>query len=312
MDSPKPVDTKGWRIIENVVAAIEESLQTAPGAKVTPNAEIPERISPENTREVDVLVQIPTGGRVMAIGVDVKDEKRPLDSTKIEQLISKGQKLALDRYCVLSTSGFAENAVRYARDQGVELLTLSKLHKSDWWQATEFEILHLRRVIEQVAFVYKGNPSLPPAFLGGIKLAELRIRDTDGNVGDFLLRVEGLLRGAEAQLGHPIKDDGIPFDLAIRNDAGKMLALVSGEDEAPFPELVKVTMHYDRAYGAFPVQQFITPKGVEVFVATFEVNGKPLQVSAVSVPNATGRQISVSFQDAKPKRTDMRGKMDGV
>jgi hypothetical protein len=90
-----PTRPPKWRLLENVVTAIERSLNTVVGTKVIPNASVPERISGV-LRQVDVYVEIPTGPRHLRIGVEVRDESAPLDIVDVEQLVGKLNKLDVD------------------------------------------------------------------------------------------------------------------------------------------------------------------------------------------------------------------------
>jgi len=69
-----PTKKKKWQSLEGVVTAIERSLNTISGTSVVPNAAVPVRGSTK-TRQVDVLVEIPTGPRTMRMGVEVRDKR---------------------------------------------------------------------------------------------------------------------------------------------------------------------------------------------------------------------------------------------
>lgn len=114
-------DTPKWKVTENVVAAIERSLNAVQGARVIPNASIRERVSGVY-RQVDVYVEIPTGPRVLRVGVEVRDKSAPLDLTEVEQLIAKLKKLDIDYGCVVSRAGFTVTAKEEADRNGIELL----------------------------------------------------------------------------------------------------------------------------------------------------------------------------------------------
>jgi hypothetical protein len=140
---------KKWQVLEGVVTAIERSLNTISGASVVPNAAVPVRGS-NKTRQVDVLVVIPTGSRTMRIGVEVKDECAPLDVTKVEQLAAKFAKLELDRGCVVAKSGFTAEAHEEAVRCGVELRTIAEVGVLDWWLPTSIPLVWRR--VELIAW----------------------------------------------------------------------------------------------------------------------------------------------------------------
>ena len=66
-----------WKIVENVVTAIEHSLNSVTETKVVPNASVLERVSGV-ARQIDVYVEIPTGPRILRIGIEVRDKSTPL------------------------------------------------------------------------------------------------------------------------------------------------------------------------------------------------------------------------------------------
>src|SRR2546422_202002 len=138
MSSP---GTPKWKIVENVVTAIERSLNTVEGAKVIPNASIRERISGV-ARQVDVYVEIPTGPRILRVGVEVRDESVPVDLPEIEQLITKLKKLDVDYGCVVSRAGFTATATAEADRYGVETRTIAEVENPDWWLATSILLNH--------------------------------------------------------------------------------------------------------------------------------------------------------------------------
>jgi hypothetical protein len=94
-----------WQVVENVVAAIERSHASVPGMRIIQKAVLLQRRGRQYPREVDVLVERPTDDRVERTGIDVKNERRPIDVEMLEGLAAKRKKLDLDCYVVVSTSG---------------------------------------------------------------------------------------------------------------------------------------------------------------------------------------------------------------
>jgi hypothetical protein len=85
----------------------------------------------------------------MRVGIDVKNKAKRLDIVAMEQLAAMGEKLALDRYGVYSTSGFTEEAE--AKRHGVELFSMEEFEQSEFWaypaearvRTTQLELLHV-------------------------------------------------------------------------------------------------------------------------------------------------------------------------
>ncbi len=90
-----------------------------PASRVTRNVVVLERSSGRR-RQVDVLVEIPTGQRTFRVGVEVRDESRPLDLTGVEQRCMKLAKLDVDRGCIVSRTGFTKSARGAAVAEGIE------------------------------------------------------------------------------------------------------------------------------------------------------------------------------------------------
>lgn len=74
-------------------------------------------------RDVDIVIQ--RAGDVAFIGVEVKDEGRPLDITVVEQLCAKfGDMPSLTTRAIISTSGYTAPARRKAATHDVQCLSL--------------------------------------------------------------------------------------------------------------------------------------------------------------------------------------------
>lgn len=117
-----------WQLVENVVAAVESFSNGAlPDLRITPKAMVPTRHHPEVRRELDVLVTFRAGSRTIRIGVDVKAEKVPVDLPLLEGLWAKAEALDIDRYVVVSLSGFTESAQRVYAAKGVELVRIEEV-----------------------------------------------------------------------------------------------------------------------------------------------------------------------------------------
>lgn len=72
---------------QDLVTLIQEALVPL-GATVTPSAMVPSKTS-GNLREIDVLIETAVGPYSIRIAVEVKDEGRKLDATRIETIIGK-------------------------------------------------------------------------------------------------------------------------------------------------------------------------------------------------------------------------------
>jgi hypothetical protein len=183
-----------WKVVENVVTAIEHSLLTVPNAKVVPNASIPEKISGKS-RQVDAYVEVPTGPRMLRIGIEVRDKSARLDIEEVEQLCTKLRKLDVDLGCIVSRSGFSQEAVEEATRQGIELRTIHQIEKSDWWLAPSMEVT-LQEVTLLSAELFFSESD--------VAVAIEKLTGTD--YGKLMLRIPN---GAEISLYKVISDHGV-------------------------------------------------------------------------------------------------------
>jgi len=77
-------------------------------------------------RDVDIVIK--RAGDVAFIGVEVKDETRPLDITLVEQLCAKFEDMpSLGTRAIISSSGYTAPARRKAAAHGVTCLTYTLL-----------------------------------------------------------------------------------------------------------------------------------------------------------------------------------------
>lgn len=153
-----------WALIENAVAAIQRALALAGEWTVTQNAMVLERVS-SRRRQVDVFLECPSGATVFRVGIDVKDESAPLDIETVEQLCAKGKKLAIDRYVIVSTSGFTAPARVEAQRQGVETAAIMRASDTPFFGQT--------RVSAPIVTIVK----LDLAFDDGIKHPPMDVLD---------------------------------------------------------------------------------------------------------------------------------------
>ena len=139
-----------WQVVENMVAAIEALRADGCDATVVRKARVRSDRDAAVEREVDVLVRIKSLGRTLSVGVDVKNEARPIGLPTMEALVKKWQsaKGSIDRYCVVSTSGFAESAIREAVREGVQTSSLLEargvLQQTSVTKRCEFQRLWFR------------------------------------------------------------------------------------------------------------------------------------------------------------------------
>jgi hypothetical protein len=173
---------------QDLVALIQRALAPR-GAEVTESAEVAAE-SPEDLREIDVLIKTAVGPYEIKIAVEAKDESRKMDLVKFESIIAKytGRSgVLVNQVVVISRKGFAKRVIERAKRENIVLLTLAEAMQQDWSSAIPKGIVfgvgpHLAR--------FEFNPQ--PAQLDPMRLAQ---------EGEFVCTCCGKTHGSPWSLG---------------------------------------------------------------------------------------------------------------
>ena len=115
------------------MAAIERAAGSVTGMVVTQKAQLPRLLDPTDTRDVDVLVEVPAGSRKLRVAIEVKNRNRPLSIDQMGCLVDLRSDISVDRFCVYSTSGFSDGARRKAAENNIEMVTLEEFQSNEFW-----------------------------------------------------------------------------------------------------------------------------------------------------------------------------------
>jgi hypothetical protein len=276
---------------------MERSVVGIPGAVVTANVSIREVIT-GTPRQVDVLVEVPTGNRVLRVGVEVRDRNSPMDLPGVEQLVEKLGKLELDRGCIVSRSGFTADAAEAARMKGIETRTIAEIERPDWWQVPNFS-WHTRRLellSARLDFADSGDVDRARGVLGGIDATPIVVADEQGVPVPLL----GVLRSAmqaELSSGFDLADgQAFTFDLDLRPLADRRWASPNGDLPAPTRAICEVRVHVD--VEAVELTTFGGPDGVIAFAGVSAALDRQVTIVAVEGPDG-GHRLSVTMDSPK-------------
>ena len=293
--------TKRWQVLEGVVAAIENSLNAVPGTSVVPNAMVRVRGS-DQTRQVDVLVKIPTGPRKIRIGIEVRDKNVALDVTQIEQLAAKLAKLELDRGCIFAAS-YTKEAKAEAVRCGIELRTISEIENPDWWRPTLMSFTH--ELIElydyTLAYGVKDEPAVHH-LIGKLPMRDVEIVEPSKSTYKLhvLLEEIGIQKVREPEFSHLADQD--VFEVMVTSDLPSGTFLRGGGHEFPLPPRVLAKFRIHREHEIASIETFQADPSLTAFTTVSRKNEK--QVTIVAQDTVEGlRKFSISVADAKPKRT---------
>ena len=300
--SAKPVPN--WQIVENVATVLERFYVRDQEAKVTQKVMLPLDSDPTRTREVDILVEVQIGRRNVRIGVDVKNEGRPLDSTKVEQLVAKRNKLkkTLDKYCVVSTSGFSAGARTDADGEGIDLLTLEIL-KSQGQDEWKFGLLHTQYRLKDTRWSFADLPDdvadQVRAFSGDCDAIEV-VKDGDATT----LNDEARIAGGALVDRFPIFGAPPEFELELDPVALGWSAVHFGSEDIPLPRKLVFSYETRVAPRDAEISRYSDNDGNIATAATYWHQDVQIQVTAVVREEPDGRRsVMFSTEPAKRKQT---------
>lgn len=298
-----PEDTPKWKVVENVVTAIERSLNTVEGAKVIPNASIRERVS-NIARQVDAYVEIPTGPRVLRVGVEVRDESVAVDLPEIEQLITKLKKLDVDYGCVVSRAGFTSTAQAEADRNGIETRTIAQVENPEWWLPTSITIRHNQVELVHVQINFRPKElSLVSPLLTGATATDLDLTLESGESVRFhdFVAAQGTREINRPELSGLKDEDQFVLTIDFRQLPG---TLRSQRGDLPMPQDVYALYRFHQRTELVKLAAYEGPEGINAFTGVSSALKK--QLTFVTTPNADGtRRISIVMDDPKPSKTEI-------
>ncbi len=305
---------KKWQVVENVVRAFEalrhEGLSEL---QVTQKAKLPMRNDPTITREVDVLVRYKAGGRQIRIGIDVKDEARPLDITMLEQLYGKLHELQLDRRVVVSTSGFAKTAFDYYSRMGLELIPMDEADTLDWVAETAKMEVHRREFrvkVTSLEMAKEDEGRLPaPSSVRG-RIEDLTIGGLNGGTTELpLLKYVGELLSknkAESLWDQLGESSDITAAFTFTDDVRRVLWLTFRGTRIPCPMRIIVTFNIINWVEVPPLTKFKYPGAVEGVTAVLPLADALVQATLVMVPTEEGVSLQLMWGPALPGPTTVK------
>lgn len=306
--SSKP--TPAWQVVENVVAAIERVRAEIPGVEVRQKVQMPVAADPTRTRDVDVLVTVPVQGRLLTIGIEVKAKGRPVTVDELGCIVDIRNEVRLDRFCVVSTSGFSGDAERKAKQEGLQLETLREFANSSFWAKPCGELLFATGV-EVVGATFEFSPDVLiehertiARILHGVEAREMRIEKASGKQPLHLF-VEHHGREAiplfQEKLGRELSDGQIVrLRITLPDPTTRLFVR---DAELPKAEAIDAVYRFRRWRLQERRFQLL---GIDITTCESMMNGQLVQTTLLAVPredDPAARQIYLSVGPAQPRRT---------
>lgn len=310
--APTPSATPRWQVVENVVAAVEAYYSRSQAdVVITKKAMLPHDDDPSRMREVDVLVRASVGRRVMRVGIDVKDEGNPLDVTKVEQLIGKASKLrkSIDRFCIVSTSGYTRTAKEDADRAGVEAFTLHDICESpdpDGWKfsrvRTIWSPVHIRLPDEQY------TPLSPVAKLfdrAQVETQAILAEHEDGSLEPLAARLGPI--GRRYLEANPAAGSSGGFSVRFSPGDHGWTRLKAGSQVVCVPDFFEVEYRARTVVSEFPSERrlrFLDALGVDATAATWRSGENDIQATCVKEKLGENHwRMLIEVGPARPPRT---------
>jgi len=284
------------------VASIERSLNSVPGTKVTGNASVPERVTGQ-PRQVDVFVEIPTGRRLLRVGIEVRDKSAPLDLPEVEQLVAKLSKLDLDYGCIVASSGFTASAEREAARNGIEVRTLQEIEKPDWWRAEHIHLQHRRiELLESRINFRTEDLAIAQELLAGTDGTQVEVILNDGRSDRLssFIAAQGATAVDRPELSE-LRDQDV-FKVRIEFEGSAVKELRSPSGQLPLPVNVQAQYRLHRELERVALTAFNAADGVLALAGVSEGLGKQITVVVKEAEDGSKR-LSLSFENVSDKPT---------
>jgi len=133
-------DNRKWELFERLVAAIHHA--ESQGARVVWNDKI-------NKDQFDVTVRFQYGLYEYLTVIECKDHRRPVVKEKIDAFVTKSGRAKANKAVMVSANGYQEGSLEVAKDEKIELYTLTQLNRipEEILSARFTPGLHLRNIV---------------------------------------------------------------------------------------------------------------------------------------------------------------------
>jgi hypothetical protein len=256
-------------------------------------------------RQIDVFLECTSGPTVFTVGIDVKDKKRPLGIEQVEQLCAKGRKLEIDRYVIISTSGFAEPASEEARREGVLTGSVERISDSKYFKLTHVTAPVI--TVQKLDMAFPDGVDGPPV---GTTLGRMWVEDdTSCTRCDRLafVLVGRLMQEEQAEPGSRWPEDQTHF-VCVQDPDGRWKALYV--DGAAWPPPAELHIWWTVKYEETPGVLLRADDGREIFTVITEIDGDYRQLTFIQGATAAetagqGSRLIVDMCVLRPPRQNV-------
>jgi hypothetical protein len=292
--APKGGATKRWQVAENVTAAVEAIAGHGHKWRILQNVRIARRDGGKR-RQVDVVAECPSGPHTFRVAFDVKDEKSPLDIVTMEQLCKKASTLEIDRYVVVSTSGFTAEALEEARRCGVRSIHMERREFLELFGSGP--MWYGKGDLHRVDLVFDSEVVMPEDFA---------VENTWLEFADRCVRVDLAMeeRASDSMYRSTEHFTGELALLRVHNREGYLKSVIVAGKKLPPPTEFRV--EFSAVTQDVARQRFALPDGQQVMAGLLPLPGGDAQVTMVGKAAADGsRSIKMTVSRARPEPVDL-------
>jgi uncharacterized protein len=141
-----------------LVEMLERGVFSVPGATVQSPGYLRDKVTGRK-REHDIVITYSLPYRSFVVAVECRDRKRPVDDTQVEAFARKCSKTGVDKGIIVSSSGFAPEALTDAAFCNIDCFTLEQVSQLEWVTPQVFETLHRHVTATAVQVIGTGDES---------------------------------------------------------------------------------------------------------------------------------------------------------
>lgn len=127
-----------------LVEELEGNLFAVPGATIQSPGYLRDKVTGRKREHDIVITYMLTPHRMFVVAVECRDRRRPVDDTQVEAFARKCSKTGVDKGIIVSSSGFAPEALTDAAFCNIDCFTLEQVAHLEWIAPKFFETLERR------------------------------------------------------------------------------------------------------------------------------------------------------------------------
>lgn len=165
MNEPK------WRRFEKLAYEIQKELTPESDVKFDDKIR---GLDSGTERQIDISIRKKVGQYDLLIVIDCKDHSAPLDIKDLGEFVSTVRDVRANKGAIVSSSGFTEAAITFARQHGIDTFRLVDTTSTDWKVYASIPVLLERTYLKAFSLIFADFSRLPYSVVeSDLRLLEL-------------------------------------------------------------------------------------------------------------------------------------------